>query len=98
MLTVTKVLLSYCWLWHDACMILHGHATRAIRERSGLSVTELAKRIGCTQGHLSSLESEARKASPETTVALARELRVDLPAILRDPAETLVWTKKKPKA
>ena len=68
-------------------MELHGPATRAIRERSGLTVTGLAKRIGCTQGHLSAVESEIRKASPELIVAIARELKVDLPAVLRGPLD-----------
>lgn len=68
-------------------MILHGPATRALRDRSGLTVTELAKRVGCTQGHLSALEGEIRKASPELIVAIARELKTDLPSIIRGPLD-----------
>lgn len=68
-------------------MLLHGPATRAIRERSGLTVTELAKRVGCTQGHLSAVESEIRKASPDLIVTIARELKTDLPSILRGPLD-----------
>lgn len=68
-------------------MELHGPATRAIRERSGLSVTELAKRVGCTQGHLSAVEGEIRKASPELIVSIARELKVEIPAVIRGPLD-----------
>lgn len=75
-------------------MELHGPATRALRQRSGLTVTELAKRIGCTQGHLSALENEDRKASPELIVAIARELKLDLPPILRGPLDGMDVTIK----
>jgi transcriptional regulator with XRE-family HTH domain len=68
-------------------MQVHGPALRAIRERTGLTVTELAKRVGITQGSLSAIEKEARKPSSEVLVKLARELRVDLAAILRDQLE-----------
>ena len=75
-------------------MELHGPATRVIRQRSGLTVTELAKRIGCTQGHLSALEGEDRKASPELIIAIARELKTDLPPILRGPLDDMEVTFK----
>ena len=70
-------------------MELHGPALRTIRERTGITVTELARRVGCTQGHLSSLEAENRPASDTLIVAIARELRTDLAAIIRDPGQRL---------
>ena len=77
-----------------ANMKLHGPATRAIRERSGLTVTALALRVGCTQGHMSAVEAGDRKASPELILSIARELKVDLPAVLCDPDEYMVKPKR----
>ena len=62
-------------------------ALRAIRERSGLSVTALAAAAGIKQAHLSNIEAGRRKASADVAVALARALKVELPAILADPSE-----------
>lgn len=77
-------------------MQLHGPATRAIRERSGLNVSQLAARVGITQGAMSAIESEKRKASDDVIVRIARELKVDLPAIIRgalDDCEVIVRRK-----
>lgn len=60
-------------------------ALRAIRERSGLTVSALAEAAGIKQAHLSNVEAGRRNASPEVVVALAKALKVDLPAILADP-------------
>lgn len=60
-------------------------ALRAIRERSGLTVSALAESAGIKQAHLSNVEAGRRNASPEVVVALAKALKVDLPAILADP-------------
>lgn len=68
-------------------MQINPAALRAIRERSGMSVTRLAEAAGVDRSHLSLIEAGRRKASEETTVALARALKVELPAILTDPAE-----------
>lgn len=67
-------------------MQINTAALRVIRERSGLTVTALAERAGIRQSHLSNIEAGRRNASPDVIVALARELAIDLPAILRDPA------------
>ena len=62
-------------------------ALRTIRERSGMSVTALAEAAGIKQSHLSNIEAGRRKASADVVVALARALKVELPAILADPPE-----------
>lgn len=62
-------------------------ALRAIRERSGFSVTGLAEAAGIRQAHLSNIEAGRRKASPEVIKSLAVALKVDLPAILLAPGE-----------
>lgn len=68
-------------------MRINHSALRAIRERSGLSVTELAELAGIRQAHLSNIEAGRRQCSELTGVALARELKVPITAILSDPAE-----------
>lgn len=65
---------------------LNTSALRALRERSGMTVTALAAAAGIKQSHLSNIEAGRRNASPEVAVALASALCVDLPAILSDPA------------
>ena len=62
-------------------------ALRTIRELSGLSVTALAEAAGIKQAHLSNIEAGRRKASADVVVALARALKVEVPAILADPSE-----------
>lgn len=66
---------------------VNGAAIRTIRERTGLTVTELAKRIGISQGSLSAIEKEDRRPSPEVLVRIAQELKVDLAPLLRGPLD-----------
>ena len=66
-------------------MEINPAALRTIRERSGMTVTALAESAGVRQAHLSNIEAGRRKASPELVVALAQALKVELPAILKDP-------------
>jgi len=64
---------------------LNRHALRAIRERSGLSITALAVRAGVSQPHLSNLESGRRQASPAVVRRLALALAVPVIALIGDP-------------
>lgn len=66
-------------------MRLNKAALKALRERSGMTVTALAEAAGVKQAHLSNIEAGRRNASPDVVVALARALKVPLPAILADP-------------
>lgn len=78
-------------------MVLHGPATRAIREGRGLTVTGLAHEVGITQGHMSALESGKRKASPDVIVNIARALKCELAAVIRGPLddkEVIIRTKR----
>ncbi len=68
-------------------MLINGPALKAIRERSGLTQTALASAAGTNRSHLSNIESGRRKASAGLCIALARALKVELPAILADPTE-----------
>lgn len=71
-------------------MQVNRHAVRALRERSGLTVTALAEQAGIGQAHLSNIEAGRRKASPEVVVALAKGLKVDLLAIVDEPGTEAV--------
>lgn len=66
---------------------MNHEALRAIRERSGLSITALATEAATKQSHLSNIESGRRNASDELIVALAKALKVPIPAIICAPEE-----------
>lgn len=66
-------------------MQVNPHALRVIRERSGLSVSELARTAGLSQPHLSNIETGKRQASPAALRQLADALRVPLLALIADP-------------
>lgn len=66
-------------------MKVNGAALRAIRQRSGVTVTSLAESVGIKQSHLSNIEAGRRNASEDVIVSLAQALKVELPAILCDP-------------
>jgi transcriptional regulator with XRE-family HTH domain len=63
-------------------MQVNPHALRVIRERSGLSVTELARIAGMSQPHLSNIETGKRQASPAVLRHLADALQVPLLALI----------------
>ena len=62
----------------------NGHAVRAIRQRSGLSATQLADAIGVTRPFISNIERNYRNGSPEVIKAIADALKVPITAILLD--------------
>lgn len=66
-------------------MILNGDALQAIRERTGLSQTELAKLTGVSQGRISELESGRLNVRPATVKALADALAVPMTALIANP-------------
>lgn len=66
-------------------MRINGAALRAIRERSGLTITALAQGVGISQPHLSNVELGRRTLASRVAVQIAAELRVPLAAILADP-------------
>jgi len=57
-------------------------ALRAIRERTGLTVSGLARLSGISQPHLSNLENGRRRAGPAAIKALAEALQVPMTALL----------------
>lgn len=68
-------------------MHLNPAALRAIRLRSGMTIASLALAAGIQPSHLSNIEAGRRNPSADTAKALARELKVELPAILATPAD-----------
>lgn len=54
-----------------------------------MTQADLAEAAGIDQASLSNIERGHRNASPETANALAKALKVTLPAILADPAEAV---------
>ncbi|HEY5154932.1 MAG TPA: helix-turn-helix transcriptional regulator [Acidimicrobiales bacterium] len=65
-------------------MPINPYALRAIRERSGLSVSALAELAGASQPHLSNIERGRRQASPDLICRLAKALKVPTVALLAD--------------
>ena len=53
----------------------HPDKLRRRRVEAGLNQAELAKRVGCSAGHFSELESGTRNPSPALLSAIAAELR-----------------------
>jgi transcriptional regulator with XRE-family HTH domain len=63
----------------------NGKAIRAIREIRGYSVAELARLVEITGGAMSNIERENKRLSAALANRIARELVIDVAAILRDP-------------
>lgn len=68
-------------------MKVNRHALREIRERSGLSVPELARTIDTSHGVLYDIENGRRGCSASMARRIAAGLKVPLVAILADPDE-----------
>lgn len=61
--------------------LAQGPAIRAIRERSGLSVSAFAPKVGVTQGYMSNVELGHKTPTVEFLSRVARELGVPLDAV-----------------
>lgn len=64
-------------------MKINGASLTAIRERSGLSQTDLATESGVSQGRISELEAGDMNVRPGTANALAKALEIPVVAILK---------------
>lgn len=62
-------------------MHINGTSLRAIRERSGWTVTGLAAAVDIGRSHLSNVEAGRRQLSPSKALAIADVLGVPLAAI-----------------
>lgn len=63
-------------------MLLNGAALQAIRERSGLTQSDLSRGSGVSQGRISELESDVLNVRPATVKALADTLAVPITALV----------------
>lgn len=61
-----------------------GHAIRELRLKHGLTIAEVADRVGISQGMLSKIENAQAAMSLETLEKVAGALGVSLPALFRD--------------
>lgn len=68
-------------------MRLNRHALATIRERSGLSKSQLASKAGVATGTISDLESGRRDASPEMCKTLADVLECTPFALMRETVD-----------
>ena len=66
-----------------------GPAIREIRQRTGISVSQLAVSVGCTQGYMSNVELGHKQPTVEFLARVARQLGCSLDAISYVP-ETVV--------
>lgn len=64
----------------------NGHAIRALRQREGISVVDLAAICGASASHMRNIELEHRDASPEQLAKVADALNVPVAALTRLPA------------
>lgn len=65
----------------------NGAAIRAIREREGLTVSELASSVGITDPHMRNIELEHKNARPETLARIAKGLRCSIRAVANGDVE-----------
>lgn len=70
-------------------VVLNGPALQAIRERTGLTQTDLAKQTGVSQGRISELESGLLNVRPGTVKALAEALAVPITALIAPTTEAV---------
>lgn len=65
---------------------LNTEALIALRERSGMSKSELGRAAGIDRTLVHRIENGERHATDDVIVKLAAGLKVSVPAILSDPA------------
>lgn len=68
----------------------HGPAIRALRQKDGLSVADLATRVGLHEQSLRNIELGRRPASREKLALIARALCVEMAAVSVDGAFPVV--------
>lgn len=59
----------------------NGAAITALRERTGLTKTQLAKQTGIDRTHLHRIETGERKGTPAQLVEIARALKVPITVV-----------------
>jgi transcriptional regulator with XRE-family HTH domain len=67
----------------------NGPAIREIRQREGLTISQLANAIGISDPHLRNIETENKPARPEHLARIAHRLGCNLQAIKRVADEAM---------
>jgi len=67
----------------------NGFAIREIRQREGLSVSDLANAAGVSDPHMRNIENELKPARQEHIALIARRLRCSIASIVRGEASVL---------
>lgn len=65
-------------------MRTNGAAIKAIRERTGMTKTELANAAAVDRTHLHRIETGERRGTPDQIVAIAQALKVPTTAIIHE--------------
>lgn len=65
-------------------MRINREALKAIRERSAMTFQQLADETGTSAGYIHDIEAGRRNPSPSTMIAIAKALRVSVPAITQE--------------
>lgn len=66
---------------------VNGHAIRVIRQRSDMTLVELAAKCGVSRAYLNNIELGNRHPSPELLTAIARTLKAPKVALYADPSD-----------
>lgn len=66
---------------------INHEALRALRERSGYTVSAFATASGIDRSHLSNIEAGRRQASPDAIRKMAETLKVPVTALIVDPVQ-----------
>jgi transcriptional regulator with XRE-family HTH domain len=70
---------------NDAVVRINRYALTEIRERSGISKSDLARLVGCAPSTITDIEAGRRTASAALVQRMAGALKVPLLAVLADP-------------
>jgi transcriptional regulator with XRE-family HTH domain len=74
----------------DKNKVLKGNRIREYRKAKGLTVVELANKIGISQGSLSDIENEKTSPSAETLAALIRETDINMAWLIAGEGEMIL--------
>jgi transcriptional regulator with XRE-family HTH domain len=64
---------------------INHEALRALRERSGYTISAFASEAGIDRSHLSNIEAGRRQASPSAITRMAEVLKVPVTALIHEP-------------
>ena len=72
-----------------------GSLIRRERQRQGLSLRELARRVGVSASMLSQVETDRTRPSVSTIYAIATELGISIDGLLSDGDRDATWRRRR---